>query len=197
MEVSDLSIDWAIASQPFEEGSESGDMGAIKPLDSGFAIVAVDVAGHGAGAASLANAIRVFFERSYELAPVEFLSALDGELKGTRGCVGVFGRLGPQERVFRYASVGNVQGVVFGEHRRRLVSQDGIIGYTMPKLRERQIAIESGECLVLYSDGIREYFDPDPSLVERSASAGQIASGILDTFGKGVDDALCLALKLG
>ena len=68
-----------------------------------------------------------------------------------------------QAGVLTWAGVGNVEAVLVAGpqaagRRRRLVCAGGVVGYSLPLLRESGAPIARGDLIVLATDGLREDF---------------------------------------
>jgi hypothetical protein len=94
-----------------------------------------------------------------------------------------------------YVGVGNIAVKILGPRAFSFVPRDGVIGYVMPTPREQHRKLYAGDTLVMYSDGIKEHFDPLDCSGLLNGTAESIAGGLLQQFGKKDDDASCIALR--
>ena len=76
-----------------------------------------------------------------------------------------------------------------------LTSKDGIVGSNMHSLRMETTRLESGDILVLTTDGVKERFSLNDLPAPRESSPASIARLLLRRFGKDYDDAACIVLK--
>jgi serine/threonine protein phosphatase PrpC len=140
----------------------SGDQFAVVATEDGGALLAViDGLGHGPEAETAAReAVRVVTSSSSQSA-LGVLHACHEALGRTRGAVMSIVRV--QEAALTWAGVGNVEAVFVpgpqsAGRRRRLVCAGGVVGYSLPVVREFGGPIARGDLVVLATDGLREDF---------------------------------------
>jgi serine/threonine protein phosphatase PrpC len=97
--------------------------------------------------------------------------------------------------VARCAGVGNTVTRLFGAREGRVYSVAGTLGHQLRTPREQRLALEPGDVLVLYSDGVKEGFDAAAYPELRTQSPGTIARTLVQRFGKDHDDAGCVVVK--
>ncbi|MEQ9219351.1 MAG: SpoIIE family protein phosphatase [Cyclobacteriaceae bacterium] len=199
---STLNIDIASYELPCDGETKSGDL-CFTQYDENSDLLfmaMIDVAGHGQAAFELAEVIRTFFQT------VDLFDGLDDiaqtlheYISGSRGCAGSFCHLNLTSRAIQYVGVGNTRGRIIGETSRHFVNKDGIIGYRMPRLKLQTARISRGDLLILYSDGVKEFFSvdelPDKDQIFHEDVA-TIAYNIIKKFGKITDDSTCLVVKM-
>jgi anti-sigma regulatory factor (Ser/Thr protein kinase) len=143
--------------------SACGDTWACAAVPDGTRLLVADGLGHGPLAAQAASeASRIFALTLAE--PLE--AALDTIHKGmraTRGAAVALGDVRPAERRVLYAGIGNI-GATIASHtgRRMLVSLNGTVGHTAPRIRAFEYEWPSGGVLLMYTDGLRSGWDPGP-----------------------------------
>ncbi|MBI5589717.1 MAG: SpoIIE family protein phosphatase [Deltaproteobacteria bacterium] len=175
--------------------TECGDTGIIRTYDSQCFLGLVDALGHGKEAYRIACLAHDYLERNFHDDLVMMMKGLHEHLKGTRGIVAALCRMDINTGELLYVGVGNICVKIMGPRAFTFVPRDGIIGYVIPTPCEQHRRLYSGDTLVMYSDGIREHFDPLDCAGLFSGSAQSIASGLLRQFGKKDDDASCIALR--
>src|SRR2546426_6795505 len=109
-------IEWGVATLALPGQAESGDLHLVKPVGSGVLVAVVDGLGHGAEAATAAQAAVAALERHATESPVALVERCHRALKGTRGAgmsVAVVGR--PQRSVTGVGG-GDVGGLVVCGH---------------------------------------------------------------------------------
>jgi serine/threonine protein phosphatase PrpC len=136
-----------------------------------------------------------YLEQNHHQNLVELMNGLHTCLKGTRGAVAAFVRLELETGDLKYVGMGNITVRVLGPRASRFVSRDGILGYMISKPREETIRLFVGDVLVMYSDGVREHFESYECASLLTGTAETIAVGLIRRFGKGDDDASCIALR--
>ena len=94
-----------------------------------------------------------------------------------------------------YAGIGNTAMRRFGKAETRLVSQAGVLGQNMRTPRPQTLQLEPGDLIVLYTDGVSDRFTADdyPGVLRHAPK--QVASNIVQRFGKDHDDAACIAVR--
>jgi anti-sigma regulatory factor (Ser/Thr protein kinase) len=159
-------------------------------------VLLVDGLGHGYGAAEAAREAVAEFRRRAGLAPGEILSYIHDALRKTRGAVAAIAEIRPKENRLVYAGVGNISAVVLsGGASRSLVSHNGTLGMTVPKIQEFRSDWPSDALLVLHSDGLQSKWDlsPYPGLLSRHPAV--IGSVLLRDFRRQRDDASVIVVK--
>ena len=174
---------------------ECGDTGVIRESDGAKFLALVDVLGHGGPAREVAVLAEQYLERNHHEDLVELMNGLHACLKGTRGAVAAFSRLDLETGELKYVGMGNITVRVLGPRASRFVSRDGILGYMISKPREETTRLFVGDVLVMYSDGVREHFESYECASLLTGAAETIAAGLIRCFGKGNDDASCIALR--
>jgi len=173
----------------------SGDAVVIRPLEEGLFAAIVDVLGHGPEAHHLAQVIDAYLERYSSTDVSGLMTRLHQHLKGTRGAaVGLCAIDSAQGRL-SYVGTGNTTLRRFGKTETRLVSLDGVLGQNMRTPRPQTLQLESGDVLVLYTDGVSDRFTSNdyPGVLRHAPK--EVVSNIVQRFGKDHDDAACIAVR--
>ena len=188
-------IDFSKFVQPYPGHHVSGDCAVVKGVADGLFLGIVDVLGHGPEAHDLAAPIEEFLEEHGSNQPALLLNKLDGFLRGSRGAAAGLAFLEAASGNLQYAGIGNTVIRKFGNSEIRLVSRDGIVGQNMRTPRLERMTLSRGDVLVMYSDGVREHFAlrDYPQLL--SDTACTITAQVVRRFGKGHDDACCIAVR--
>ena len=175
--------------------SECGDIGMIKVYDKQCFLALIDGLGHGEIANEAASIAYDYLEKNFGDHLVELMRELHEKLKGTRGIVAAFCHLNIETGDLRYVGIGNIRVKVQGTRNFSFVPRDGVVGYIIPTPSLHFHKLHLGDILLMYSDGIREHFNPleHPGLF--SGTAQRIAESLLEKFGKKNDDASCIALR--
>ncbi len=151
--------------------------------------------GHGSEAHTVALNAQKYLEQNYRQELIDVLDGLHACLRGTRGAVAALCRLNTETGELIYVGIGNITVRVLGPRNSRLVSGNGIVGYMMSTLKEQTLKLFAGDVLVMYSDGIKEHFEPSECRGILMGNAKSIAVGLLNQFGKKNDDASCIVLR--
>lgn len=178
----------------------SGDRGIAVGIEDAAALFGVvDGLGHGPAAAEAAlRAVDVVTRASSE--PVEVLIQLCHRvLVGTRGVAMTLARIDFAANTLAWAGIGNVTANLVAkaptgiEIRSSARLTGGIVGYRIPEIKPQPVVfIRPGDLIVISTDGIAEdYLDH----IDFSASAVDIAEGLLGKDAKETDDAMVLAAR--
>jgi serine phosphatase RsbU (regulator of sigma subunit) len=94
-----------------------------------------------------------------------------------------------------YVGIGNTGLRRFGESETRLVSNDGVVGQNMRTPLLQSLKLESGDVIVLYTDGVSDRFTGAeyPGVLHHAPK--DVVRVILDRFGKNHDDSACIAIR--
>ena len=161
-------------------------------------VVVADGLGHGWGAAEAAREAMLTFRQRSALAPGEILSYIHDALRKTRGAVAAIAEIRPKENALIYAGVGNISGVVLsGGGSRSLVSHNGTLGLTVPKIQEFRVEWPSDGILVMHSDGLQSKWDLSGHSGLLSRHPAIIAGALLRDFRRQRDDASVVVVKAG
>ncbi|MBI4420418.1 MAG: SpoIIE family protein phosphatase [Gemmatimonadetes bacterium] len=176
----------------------SGDLSLVKPAGEGCLVaVVVDGLGHGGDAASTARKAITVIERYVHEPPVSLVQRCHAELLGTRGVVMGLAAFDTKGNM-TWVAVGNVEGVLVSADpraqppRTNLVTQGGIVGADLPRVRPWVVPVSQGDTLILATDGIRSGFAEG---VLPSDAPQQLADHILARHARDNDDALVLVAR--
>lgn len=173
--------------------NESVNGDAWAELQSGdehrFAVI--DGAGHGPEAALAAIRARDTFLSNPDLEFKAVLARCHVALKGTRGAVMTVAAI-RRPSLLTVAGVGNVETYLWSaEGEQHLVTQRGMLGATLPRVRAVDIALEGHWALVLHSDGVRSRFSLRDEILRDAMEGGAqpLARSILEHYSRATDDA--------
>jgi serine phosphatase RsbU (regulator of sigma subunit) len=173
----------------------SGDAVVIRPLEQGLFVAIVDVLGHGPEAHELTHVIDAYLAR-YGTSDVSgLMTRLHQHLRGTRGAAVGLCAIDAATGRIDYAGIGNTAMRRFGTEETRLVSQDGVLGQNMRTPQPQTLQLDPGDLIVLYTDGVSDRFTSDdyPGVLRHGPK--EVASNIVQRFGKDHDDAACIAVR--
>jgi negative regulator of sigma-B (phosphoserine phosphatase) len=179
-----------------EGETRSGDVAVFQPTRAGALACVIDGLGHGPEAADAAETAAGVV-RDFADAPArELLQACHEALLATRGVVMTAAWFDLERSQLSWAGVGNVDArlVHAGPEQREEVALvfGGVLGYRMPRVRPATMPLERGDLLVMITDGIEGAISP---ALAGGGSAQALASRILDTHGRGTDDALAVVIR--
>lgn len=159
-------------------------------------VAIADGLGHGVGAAEAAQEALATFKKQLNLGPGEILSHMHDALRKTRGAVAAVVEIRPKHMSLLYAGVGNISGVVLaGADSRSLVSHNGTLGITVPRIQEFRSAWSPDAVLVLHSDGIQSKWDLSSYRGLLARHPALIGGALLRDFRRQRDDASVIVVK--
>jgi len=191
-------IEWGVAALALPGEAQSGDGHLVKPVGTGVLVAVVDGLGHGAEAATAAQAAVAALERHATESPVPLIERCHRALHGTRGAVMSLASLDMRSWTIDWCGVGNVEGVLFrrgvsaAPTREAMSTRGGVVGYRLPQLRVSTLSVSARDTLVLATDGIRSDFT---AAVDLDAEPQAIADSLFARCAKGSDDALVLVVR--
>ncbi len=177
---------------------ESGDRHFLALKQDRILMAVIDGIGHGEEAAAAAEAALAALEECADDSVGAMIRRCHEKLRTTRGVVLSVASIDVARGIMSWIGVGNVQALLFrglavGGEQEALLLRGGVVGAQLPTLQEAQLAVRSGDTIVLFTDGVRADFTRHLSLSERPQQA---ANTILGEFHNGNDDALVLIARL-
>jgi phosphoserine phosphatase RsbX len=191
-------VEWGVAERRMAGETMSGDLHLVKPLEDRVLVVVADGLGHGEEAAGASRLALETVEEYSHWPLVQLLDSCNRRLRRTRGAVMSLALFNAIDDSMEWVGVGNVAGVLVRSTpdgkpaKKSLMLASGVIGRRLPPLRTAALKIDSGDTLVLATDGIRPGFEDGMVLFERPEKT---AEGILARDGLDTDDALVLVAK--
>lgn len=153
-------MDIAGVAVPYPGERLSGDGWIFHQKPDRVTVLVVDGIGHGLQAADAAQEAIATFARHAERDPRQILEYIHAALRKTRGAVAAVAEIRPAEQKLLYAGVGNISAVLIDEERsRNLVSHNGTLGATAPRIQQFQHEWTPSAVLVMHSDGIQTRWD--------------------------------------
>jgi anti-sigma regulatory factor (Ser/Thr protein kinase) len=181
---------------PYPGERVCGDAWASHQTPQRMVALLADGLGHGWGAAEAAAEAVATFHHRVELAPAEILGYMHDALRKTRGAVAAIAEIRPAEGSLVYAGVGNISAVVLnGDVSRSLVSHNGTLGATAPKIAEFRSEWLPDSKLVLHSDGLQSRWDLSSYAGLLSRHPAVIGAALLRDFRRQRDDASVVVVK--
>lgn len=192
-------LSWGSATVPMAGETECGDRYLVRPTARGMLVAAVDGLGHGTEAARAARlAIDVLRMAQGDETLTTLVRRCHERLGATRGAVMSLAEVNAQERQLTWLGVGNVEGRLahrqtHGAQRcQELLLRPGIVGGTLPNLRETTLAIGRRDLVILATDGVdREFYEA----VDHNSDPNDLAQTIVREHRHGKDDAVVLVAR--
>jgi anti-sigma regulatory factor (Ser/Thr protein kinase) len=175
----------------------SGDGWALRRPSGGATLMVVDGSGHGMEAHTAAIGAIAVLEAHLEQDCVRIVERMHGALRPTRGAAVALVRIDMDRGVAHFVGVGNISGalIVNGEAQ-HMISYNGIVGYTAPRIRQFDYPIKGEALVILHSDGVsaRWKVSDYPDLARQHPAL--IASVLLRDHKRGRDDATVVAMRV-
>lgn len=174
----------------------SGDGWDYAACAESLFILVVDGLGHGLLAAEASRAAVAAFRKDPGTCVTQSISRVHDALRATRGAAGAIAMIDRRAGQVRFCGVGNIAGsIVSGSENRHLVSHNGILGHSEPRIAQFSYPWNDSCQLVMHSDGIsgRWRIDDSPGLWRRSPSL--IAGVLCRDWVRGRDDATAVVAR--
>lgn len=158
--------------------------------------ILADGLGHGVGAADAAQeAIAAFLQHASKTTE-EILGCVHDALKKTRGAVAGVVAIAPAQRQLTYTGVGNISAtLISGDSSKGLMSHNGTLGMTAPRIQEIRAEWNPESVLVMHSDGVHTKWDLSSyaGLILRHPAL--ICGALIRDFRRQRDDAAVVVIK--
>ncbi len=159
-------------------------------------ILIADGLGHGWEAAEAANEALAVCQARAERSPGEILSYVHDALKKTRGAAAAIAEIRNVEGTLTYAGVGNTSAVLLSQQlSRSLVSHNGTLGMTAPKIQEFKVEWPKDGILIMHSDGLQSRWDLSTYSGLLARHAAVIGGALFRDFRRLRDDASVVVVK--
>lgn len=191
-------LEWGLAERPFPGESISGDGHLVAETSRGWLLAVADGLGHGPKAALASTACIETLARHVDWGLVELIHHCHEVLKNTRGSACALAAIDSQQGLLNWLCIGNVEGVIHHHedgHSSRteyITMRGGIIGYHLPRLQPSFLQLNSGDTLIMATDGVNGDF---VELVGLGQPPDHLAATILERYAKPTDDALVLVAR--
>jgi phosphoserine phosphatase RsbX len=191
-------LELGIAERALPGEYRSGDRAVLAAYEGGALVAAIDGLGHGTEAADAAEAAAAVLAEHPDEEPASLLADCHRALARTRGAVMTLAWFDLVDGTLTWTGVGNVEGrLVHAEAGPRAptegaLTKGGVVGYNLPSIRVTGTELETGDVMVLATDGIDSGF---ARAITAGGSAQRIADRILAAHGKPSDDALVVVVR--
>lgn len=182
-------------SVPVTGETECGDGWALAEDETSVTLMVVDGLGHGSLAAVAAGCAQDAFVHAHADTPRAFLERAHRELARTRGAAAAIARITDKQHL-SYAGIGNISGSLVGvEKSQGLMSHNGTLGLTMPRLQQFECERADGACLIMHSDGLSARWNlrENPTLL--ACHPAVIAGALYRDHARPRDDATVVVLN--
>src|SRR5215212_6444825 len=187
----------SVAARPYPGEAVSGDAWQVDWHGSVCRIALVDGLGHGSQAAAAASAALTALTAEPALNPVDAVHCCHDALANTRGAALLVASIDVSRGQLIVAGAGNVEARLCQDGgTKHLVTDRGIVGSVLPRLRPVEMALAPAWLLLMYTDGIKRRFDTQP-LLEPAPSGDGLAQAVLAGWARATDDATVLVAQSG
>ena len=174
----------------------SGDGWDYATAEDSLTVMVCDGLGHGLFAAEATRQAITAFRAGPAAATTLVLSRVHDALRSTRGAAAAVATIDRRVGLLHFCGVGNISGsIVSGADVRHLVSHNGILGHTAPRIAEFVYPWTDRCQLVMHSDGISARWRADewPGLWRRTPAL--IAGALCRDWIRGRDDATAIVVR--
>lgn len=149
-----------------------------------------DGLGHGPEAEKAVQTAINAFAACTEESPMEIIRFINDAVKKTRGLVGTVAVFNMAEKIWRLCGIGNIATRINSNiSAKSYTAYNGIIGLNVPgSLKNQEVKYESGQHIILCSDGIKSRWDSFkyPAILRYDLSV--FAASLLKDFARHTDD---------
>ena len=173
----------------------SGDQALVIGCDGGLLLAIIDASGHGERAHQVSTRLVAHLQAHASADLQQTMAGLHAAAQGTLGAAVGLAFADAERNQLRYLAVGNTRVAKLGAQAWRGVSRDGVLGERLPTAFEQTVPLSTGDCVILWTDGLPDLATHalQPSVSLRSAD--QIARRFLADSAKPYDDAGCVVMK--
>lgn len=174
----------------------AGDAWAMEQNGDTTLLLVADGLGHGPLAAQASLEAVKIFRANAAKTPAQIIELAHQALRSTRGAAVAIAQLNLQEKILRFAGVGNISASVIsplGSYS--MVSHNGTVGHEVRKIQEFVYNWPESGILVMHSDGLGTQwrFDRYPGLTAKHPSL--IAGVLYRDFNRVRDDVTVLVIS--
>ncbi len=186
-----------IASKALKGQRVSGDAPAWVEFADGLLVAAIDGLGHGSEAAKASERAAEVLRTCADQNVTAVVKQCHEQIRDTRGVVMSVAAFNATANTMTWVAVGNVEayllrGAASRKEKSFILMRGGVVGNSLPPLREETLSVRPGDILVMATDGIRSGFSQS---IDPRASPQEIADTIMADFAKENDDALVIAVR--
>ncbi|OOY26349.1 hypothetical protein BMI90_18300 [Thioclava sp. L04-15] len=176
-----------------------GDDFQIRQTPQATDVLLCDGLGHGPAAAEAASEVTNTAAAAGGLSsePGKLMREITARLAGRRGAVAALLHVAHPQMEMRYSGLGNISTLLVGAKGiRRMAVRDGRIGGAPTHGYEEAVQLESGDIVIVHSDGLKTIRDSHfpPGLLRKSPLL--VAGFLLDRAFRGRDDASIVVMRI-
>lgn len=172
-----------------------GDAALAIDCEGGLLLAILDATGHGKRAQAVADQTVALIQRQAGSDLSRLMALVHESLRGSPGAALGLAFVDTQAATYRYLGVGNTRAARLGRRPWRGVSRDGVLGDRLPSPLLQGEALQAGDTLVLWTDGLPELESARLAESLTFSSATMITRRLLADLARPHDDAGCLVLR--
>jgi anti-sigma regulatory factor (Ser/Thr protein kinase) len=173
-----------------------GDAWAVHQDPERALIMLADGLGHGPDAAAASAAAVDIFDNYSRNGPVEMIERMHAAMLSTRGAAVAVTEVLWEQRVVRFAGVGNISGRIFsGDAFCNMVSHNGTVGFEARNIVEFTYPWPEDGLLVLHSDGLATRWNLDDYQGLRGRNPALIAGVLFRDHNRVRDDSTVVVIR--
>ncbi len=186
-----------IASKALKGQTVSGDTPAIIEFTDGLLVAAIDGLGHGSEAAEASQQAAESLGSCAGQVVTSVIKQCHEQLRNTRGVVMSVASFNAADNTMTWLAVGNVEAYLLRADAGKrdkpfILMRGGVVGHSLPPLREEKLAVNPGDTLIMATDGIRSGFTQG---LDPQAPPQETADTIMANFARDTDDALVIIVR--
>ena len=191
-----MALNTGYAARPYQGETVCGDAGASWHLPTRRVLALADGLGHGPKAHHAAMKAMECIADNLDRECAQMFAACNEQLRNTRGAVLAVAVIDLPGSMLTLGSIGNIRCKLLTAKRAiRLGSGRGIVGAGFTWSPPDQVQLESGDTLVMYSDGVAEDADVRACHVNGTVTPQQLAQDVVAQWGRADDDATVLVYR--
>lgn len=184
------------ATRSYRQLPDNGDAFVFKQWDQNALVGVIDGLGHGQFAQRASQTARQYIEQHFDQSLENLFRGVGRVCRATRGVVMALARFDLLRKKLTVASVGNVEVRLVGSvPKLNLVIRRGIIGLNAPNPVPTEHSWDTGDLLIMHSDGIQTRWDWNELSDLKQETPTVIARQLLSKFGKMDDDATVVVAR--
>ncbi|WDI44531.1 SpoIIE family protein phosphatase [Bremerella sp. P1] len=173
-----------------------GDLAIVRPDEDYLFLALVDVLGHGPQAYSTALELEeaiLGWDDTFDI--LALMKALHVHQKHGRGAVISLCTIESLTGEVRYVGIGNATCRTMGLHPHHMLTREGVVGHTLRTPSIERMTLDQHDILLLYSDGVSSHFEVQEPCQLFFEPLDNVARRVVEQFGRGHDDASCIAVR--
>lgn len=175
-----------------------GDGFFHKAMPNNLSFFLGDGLGHGPEAEKAVSMAGEAFMKCTETEPTEIIRYINTAVRKSRGLVGTVVCFDVKQKKWQMCGIGNIlTRIVDGIELKNYMAYNGIIGLNVPNtLKSHEMPYESGQQLIMCSDGIKTRWDIFRYQAITRYDLSILCATLLKDFSRNTDDASVVACKI-